>query len=367
MPTLIGFRALQGLGAGAVQPMAITIAGDIYTVAERAKAQGYIASVWGISAVVGPTLGGSFSQFASWRWIFYVNVPVCLLAAWLLSRHFHETVVRRSHRIDWLGGGLLTVSLSLLILALLEGGAAWAWVSAPSAAAFLVGFALLGAFVVVERRAPEPVLPLWVLGRRLLGTTALVAVGVGVVLMGVTTYVPTYLETLLHSSPLVSGLTLATLTMGWPLASSQAGRVYLRIGFRGTVLIGSAVVVAAALVMAVTARHPSLAVVALSCFVMGLGLGFVAAPALIAAQSSVDWGDRGVVTGANMFARSMGSAVGVAALGALVNGLMGGRSATADPTRFTGAVTAAFTAVLVVAVVMALVATAMPRDGVPET
>ncbi len=366
MPVLIAFRAIQGLGAGAVQPMAITIAGDIYTVAERAKAQGYIASVWGVSAVVGPTLGGVFSEFVSWRWIFYVNVPVCLLAAWLLSRHLHESVTRREHMIDWTGGALLTLALSLLVLALLEGGNAWAWASAPSVGAFAVGAALLVAFVLVERRAPEPVLPLWVLGRRLLGTTALVSVGVGVVLMGVTTYVPTYLEALLHATPLVSGLTLATLTMGWPIAASQAGRVYLRIGFRPTVLIGAAIVVLASAALAVSSTHPSLAVVGTSCFVIGAGLGFVAAPALIAAQSSVDWGERGVVTGANMFARSMGSAVGVAALGALVNGILRGHSATADPARFNVAATAAFTAVAAVAVVMAVVATAMPRDAAPE-
>src|SRR5688500_9643167 len=109
MPALIAFRAVQGLGAGAVQPMAITIAGDIYSVAERAAAQGYIASVWAISAVVGPTLGGFFSEFLTWNWIFFVNVPLCLLAAWLLVRHLHETVEREKHRIDWLGGILLTV------------------------------------------------------------------------------------------------------------------------------------------------------------------------------------------------------------------------------------------------------------------
>ncbi|HEY3438750.1 MAG TPA: MFS transporter [Actinotalea sp.] len=365
MPALIAFRAIQGLGAGAVQPMAITIAGDIYTVAERAKAQGYIASVWGISAVVGPTLGGLFSQYLSWKWIFFVNVPLGLAAAWLLIRHFRETVERRRHRIDWAGGALLTVSTSLLILALLEGGNAWAWSSPQSVGAIVVGLLLLAAFLLVERRAEEPVLPLWVMSRRLLGVTALIAVGVGAILMGVTTYVPTYLEALVGSSPLVSGLTLAMLTIGWPIAASQAGRVYLRFGFRTTVLIGVAVVVLGTAGLAVTSTRPSVLLVGLFCFVIGGGLGFVAAPSLIAAQSSVDWGERGVVTGANMFARSMGSAVGIAALGALVNGLMHGADALAAPHEFQGAATAAFTAVAGVAVVTALVCLAMPRDHQP--
>jgi len=366
MPTLIAFRAIQGLGAGAVQPMAMTIAGDIYTVAERARVQGYLASVWGISAVVGPTLGGVFSQFTSWRWIFFVNVPVCLAAAYLLRRHLTESVEHRRHRIDWTGAALLTVGLTLVVLALLQGGQAWAWVSAPTLGSFGVGAVLLAAFVVVERRAAEPVLPLWVLGRRLLGTAALISVGVGVILLGLTTYVPTFLETLVHASPLVSGLTLATLTMGWPLAASQAGRLYLRLGFRATVVTGASVVVVAAALLALASRHPAVLTVALTCFVMGLGLGLVATPALIAAQSSVDWGQRGVVTGANMFARSMGSALGVAALGALVNGLMAGRDATADPARFHTAATAAFTGVAVAAALMLLVALAMPRTPVPD-
>ncbi len=366
MPALIAFRAVQGLGAGAVQPMAITIAGDIYTVAERATVQGYIASVWGVSAVVGPTLGGFFSEFVAWQWIFYVNVPLCLAAAYLLVKYLHESVERREHVIDWTGGTLLTAALSLLVLALLEGGNAWRWASVQSGAAFGLGAVLLVVFVAVERRAAEPVLPLWVLGRRLLGTTALVAIGVGVILIGVTTYVPTFLETLVHATPLASGLTLATLTMGWPIAASQAGRVYLRVGFRNTILMGASVVVLATAALALTSLHPWLPAVGMSCFVMGLGLGFVAAPALIAAQSSVDWGERGVVTGANMFARSMGSAVGVAALGALVNAMMRGADATAQPHRFSGAATGAFAALAVAAVLMGLVALAIPRTPLPE-
>lgn len=362
MPALIAFRAIQGLGAGAVQPMAITIAGDIYTVAERAKAQGYLASVWAISALVGPTLGGLFSQYLSWEWIFWVNLPLGLAAAWLLMRHLHETVERKRHQIDWAGGLMLTVGSALLILGMLEGGNAWSWTSAPSLGALGGGLLLIVGFVAVERRAPEPVLPLTVFSRRLLGTTALIGVGVGVILIGLTSYVPTWLEALLGVSPLVSGLTLAAMTLGWPLSASLSGRVYLRIGFRATVLIGSVVVVLSTAVLALTSTRPSIAVVALCCFAIGLGMGLVASPSLIAAQASVGWSERGVVTGANMFARSMGSAVGVAALGALVNARMRGASALDEPEMFGGAATAIFTAVAAVAVVTALVALAMPRQ-----
>ena len=366
MVALIVARAVQGLGAGAVQPMAITIAGDIYSVAERAKVQGYIAAVWASAAVVGPTLGGVIAEYLHWSWIFWVNLPLGGAAAWLLLTRFHERVERREHTIDWLGGLLLTTGSAALILALLEGGNAWAWDSPQSLGAFAGGALLIGGFFAVQARAPEPVLPLWVLSRRLLGTTALIAVGVGALLMGVTTYVPTFLEALVGVSPLVSGLSLAALTLGWPISASQAGRVYLRIGFRRTVLLGAAVTVAGAATLAVTSRTPSVALVATSCFVMGLGLGFVAAPSLIAAQASVGWGDRGVVTGANMFARSMGSAVGVAALGALANATLRGADPFARPDLFNDAATAVFTAAAVVAVLTALTALAMPRGDRPD-
>ncbi|MFI5101207.1 MAG: MFS transporter, partial [Actinomycetes bacterium] len=162
MPTLIAFRGLQGIGAGAVLPMTTTIVGDQYSVAERAKVQGYIASVWGISSVVGPTLGGLFAQYLTWRWIFFVNLPIGALAVWMLARHFSEQVTRTRHAIDAAGAVTLTAGCSLVILGLLEGGVSWSWTSWPSATVFGVGFVLLVVFVLVERRAAEPVLPLWV-------------------------------------------------------------------------------------------------------------------------------------------------------------------------------------------------------------
>ena len=362
MPALIAFRVVQGLGAGAVQPMSITIAGDIYTLAERAKVQGYLASVWGISSVVGPTLGGVFSQFLSWRWIFFVNIPLCLIAAFMIWRNFHETVERRPHRIDYLGAVLLTASLTLLILAVLEGGQAWAWNSPQSIGAFTGGAVLLALFVAAESRAAEPILPLWVFSRRLLLTTTLVSTGVGAILIGLTSYVPTYLSGSLGTSPIIAGLALAALTLGWPIAAAQSGRLYLRIGFRNTGLIGIAIVVFGTGVLAAFAGAPSVAVVASSCFVIGLGLGLVASPTLIAAQSSVGWDERGVVTGTNLFARSMGSAVGVAIFGAVANGIFAasGKPAADVPT-IGAASTAVFIAVAIAAVTTIAAVLSMPR------
>jgi EmrB/QacA subfamily drug resistance transporter len=369
MTSLIAFRAIQGLGAGAVQPMAITIAGDIYTVAERAKAQGYIASVWAVSSVVGPTLGGIFSQLGIWRWIFFVNVPLCLVAGTLIARNLHERVERQQHTVDYLGSVLLTTSMTLLILGVLEGGQAWAWDSLTSIAVFAAGTVLLAAFVLAERRAAEPVLPLWVFSRRLLATTTGLSLGVGVILIGLTATVPTYLENSLGVDPLVAGLALAALTVGWPIAATLSGRLlYLRYGFRPTILVGMALVVAGTGTLALLARHPSVAVVAATCFVTGLGMGLVASPSLIAAQASVEWDQRAVATGTNMFARSIGSAVGAAVLGAVANGVVSrsGRPET-DPGTATSAGTAVFVAVLVTAVLTVVAGLLMPRTTAAVT
>jgi EmrB/QacA subfamily drug resistance transporter len=366
MGALIGSRALQGLGAGAIAPVAITIAGDIYSTEERAKAQGYIASVWGIAAVVGPSLGGLLSEYASWRWIFFVNIPLCLLAAAMLARNFHEQVERSRPRIDYRGATLLTGGLALVILAVLEGGQAWAWDSPASIAVFTVGAVLLAGFWAVERGAPEPVLPLWVFRRRLLVASSLIAAGVGAILLGLTSYVPTYVQEVLGHGPVVAGFALATLSMGWPLAASQAGKVYMRIGFRNCTLIGTTVIVLSTALLLLFGEHTSVWQVAATCLVIGVGMGLTASPTVIAAQSSVGWRERGVVTANNLFLRSVGSSLGIAGFGALANAVVGRTVGRVDPAALTAAVQHIFLAVVVIAVLMLGTALALPRQPLPE-
>ena len=366
MPALIAFRALQGLGAGAVLPVSITIAGDIYSLEERAKVQGYLASVWAASSVVGPSLGGIFASLGAWRGIFLVNVPLCLLAGWMLVRTLHENIEPARHKVDYPGALLLAASLTLLILGALQGGHSWAWDSPVSMGIFAAGAVLLVLFVLVERRAAEPVFPPFVVSRRLLGTTAMVSFGVGTVMIGLTSYVPTFLDGALATSPLVAGLALAALTVGWPISASQAGRFYLRIGFKSTALIGISITVLGVAILALTSATPNVALVAGSCFVVGLGLGLVATPTLIAAQSSVPWNERGVVTSTNLFARSIGSALGVAAFGAVANAVYAGSAGGADGRSGVVAASGAVFlsvlagAVLTVAAVMAMPATPQP-------
>ena len=365
MPVLILFRVVQGLGAGAAAPMAMTIIGDIYTVEERALVQGYIASVWAVASVVGPALGGVFSQFVSWRWIFLVNIPLCLVAAWALTRSFHETVQPRRHRIDVAGAASLTLGLTSLILGLLEGGNAWAWASIPSLVSFVVGVTALAAFVAVEHRAAEPVLDLSLLRRSLILTTTLVSLGVGALMIGITSFVPPYLQNSLHATPIVAGAAVAALTLGWPLAASIAGRVYLRRGFRTTVLLGTLIAFAGTIGLALVGPDPNVVAVGAVAFVIGFGLGWTAAPSLIAAQASVGWDERGVVTGINVFARSAGSAVGVAVLGAIANHLIAaaGRGEH-DYTTIVDASTWVFRAVAIIAALTLVAGLRMPGGAV---
>ncbi|HEU4676040.1 MAG TPA: MDR family MFS transporter [Motilibacteraceae bacterium] len=327
MPALIAFRAVQGIGAGAIQPIGMTVVGDLYTVEERARVQGYLASVWGIAAVLGPTLGGVFAEYLTWRWIFFVNLPLGAVATWMLVRHFVEQVERRSHRMDYLGAGLLMAGCSLVILGLLEGGVAWAWTSATSVLVLAAGAVLVVGFVLVERRAAEPVLPLWVFSRRILVGGNVAAFAVGAITLGLSSYVPTYVQGVLGTGPLVAGLALAALTVGWPLAATFSGRIYLRIGFRDTAVIGSAVAVVGVLLTLGLGLSTPVWQVGVACFVVGVGLGLSSAPVVVAIQSVVGWNRRGVVTGTNMFSRSIGSAVGVAIFGAIANATLAHRFA----------------------------------------
>lgn len=330
MTLLIVGRAVQGIGAGAIQPVAMTIVGDLYSVEERGRVQGFMAMVWGSSAVIGPTVGGLFADYVHWRWIFWINLPVGALAVWLLLRSYRETVQRRRHRLDVVGSLTLTVGCGLVVLGLLE-GTAWGWTSAATVAVLGAGAGLLVVFVLAELRAPEPVLPLWVFRRRTLVTGNLASIAVGALILGMSTYIPVYVQGVAGTSALVAGFVLATLSVGWPLAASVSGRVYVRLGFRDTALIGSVATVSGTVLYTLLRESSPVWAIAVPGFVVGLGLGFFASSIVVAVQSVVGWERRGVVTGANMFSRTIGSALGVAAFGAVVHATLVARFAAAPP------------------------------------
>jgi MFS family permease len=303
----------------------------------------------------------------TWRWIFFVNVPLGGLAAWMLARHFTEDVRRAPHKIDVAGAVLLTLASTLVIFGLLEGGVLWSWLSPWSIGILGLGVLLLAAFVGVERKAAEPIVPGWVFRRRLLVGANLTNLAVGVMLIGLTSYVPLFVQEVLGTSALIAGFALAALTVGWPISASLSGRIYLRIGFRNTSLIGTVIAGVGGVLMVLLNADSSVWFVAATCFVIGLGMGLVASPTLVAAQSSVDWSSRGVVTGTSMFARSMGSAVGIAVFGAIANAAIGtevGGHTSGNgvaPEVLEPALHQVFVAAAVVAVVMLVAVAIMPR------
>lgn len=320
MVALIAFRALQGIGAGAIQPIVTTLAGDLYTLEERGRIQGYISSVWGVSAVIGPAIGGFFAEYATWRWIFYVNVPIGVAALAVILTGLHEPhVVRARHRIDVAGSALLVGGVGLLIFALLQGGVHWPWLSTTSFGVFAGSALLLVAFAVNEARAAEPMLPPWVFGRRVLLGAALGSAAVGLLTIGLTTYLPTFAQGVLGDGPVVAGFVLAAMSIGWPVAASQSARLYLRFGFRDTALAGVVICVVAGILLTLLDAGSQTWHAAGACLVLGVGLGLLSTPLIVGVQSIVDWRRRGVVTGASMFTRMLGQALGAAIFGSVAN------------------------------------------------
>ena len=322
MVTLIVFRGLQGLGAGSIMATVNTLAGDLYSVRERARIEGWLSSVWGVAAIVGPTLGGAFAEYASWRWIFLINLPVGAVALTLMVRYLHEQAPHHRHSIDYLGAALMLLAGGTLIFGLLQGGQAWPWFSAPTVAVLAVAVLLVAATVWRERSAREPIMPSWLWRHRVLAGSNLAMVGMGLVMMGPNTYLPTFGQSVLGLGAIAAGFLLASMSIGWPVASSLSGRLYLRIGFRDTALSGGVLMVLAAIGFLLVPYPGSLFPLLIDQMLLGAGFGLLSTPLLVGVQSTVTWRDRGVVTGANIFSRYLGQSLGAALFGAVFNNAM---------------------------------------------
>jgi len=325
MTSLIVFRGLQGIGAGGIQATVNTLAGDLYELAERGRVQGWLSSVWGISAVIGPLLGGSLAQYASWRWIFLINLPVGVVTIALLLRYLHENVRRTRHQLDLAGAVTMFLAAGALIFGLLQGGVAWPWWSAPSVAVFAVAAAAAAAAVAAERRAAEPIMPPWFWRRRALSGSALAAMGLGLLVIGPTTFLPTYGQEVLGLGAVAAGALLGTMSFGWPLATSQSARLFLRFGFRATQLTGAAICLVSVAAFLLAPDPAPVWAVAVETCCLGAGLGLLSVASIVGPQSTVSWGQRGVVTGSVMFCRYLGQSLGAAVLGSIFNATLAGK------------------------------------------
>lgn len=324
MPSLIAFRALQGIGAGAVLPISLTIVGDLFDIDERARMQGVFGAVWGVSSVIGPLVGGALVQFADWRWVFFLNLPVGILSSYLFFRYLREPRVHNRGRVDIMGGLTLTVGVGLALVALQEGGRE-GWFSPLVLTMGASALLLIGLFVYFENRASDPILPLSLLMRPLILVACLVGMLAGGVLVGIAAYVPLIAQGAWAGTPIEAGLVIAPLSIGWPLASRFSGKLAMRFGYRPVAIVGMAVLVLGCGLL-LTVGLPGIAdngvlraaAVAVASFVCGAGFGLNTTSMLIAVQSSVDWSERGVSTAAFQFFRNMGNAGGAAVLGAVL-------------------------------------------------
>ena len=318
-PQLILFRAIQGLGAGGVSPVATTIAGDIYTLEERGRIQGIFSGIWAVASLIGPLLGGLLTDHLSWRWIFYLNIPFGLLSSFMIQRWMREETARTEHRLDILGTVSLTTAVTLLLLALLEGPDTWGWADARTLGLLAGSVAGLAVFLWQERRAPEPMLPLDLFRNRLIAVASAGNFLIGALLYALTAYVPMFGQGVLGSSAVKAGSILAPILLGWPIASTLAGRILLKIDYRPMTIFGGLTVTTGALLLARTGAETTGAWIMTSMMITGFGLGFLSMPYLLGVQNAVPWRRRGVATSAVQFFRSIGGAVAVAALGALLN------------------------------------------------
>jgi EmrB/QacA subfamily drug resistance transporter len=322
MSALIAWRAVQGLGAGALQPITFTIVGDLFDVHERGRMQGLFGAVWGLAGLVGPLVGGAIVHTVGWRWIFWVNLPFGIASGAVLLSAYHERPERHEHRLDVAGAALLAVAVVAALAAARSTRAALA--GAP------VAILATAAFLAVERRAKEPLLPLDLFASRVISVSSAAGAFMGAAMMATVTFVPLWVQSVLGAPPTSAGAAIAPMAIGWPIASAISGRLIARVGYRRLLFAGFALTATSAVILAVVLRPgASLRAIQLVTACFGAGLGLANPPLLIAVQTSVPWNRRGIATASTIFFRTIGGTIAVGLLGgALAHGLA---RAGADP------------------------------------
>jgi EmrB/QacA subfamily drug resistance transporter len=318
MPQLIAFRAIQGLGGGGLLVVAMAVVGDLVAPRERGRYQGLFGGVFGISVVAGPLLGGFFVDNLSWRWIFYINLPLGLVALAVIATAFRSRQVTTRHRIDWLGTIVLAAGLSGVILYTSLGGTSYAWDAPGMLAAIVGGVALLAVFPLIEARAEEPILPPELFRNMTFRTTSALAFGVGFALFGSVTFVPLYLQIVKGHSATDSGLLMTPMMLGVLVTSTASGFLISRYGrYRVFPIVGTAIAAVGLYLLSTLEVTTSTEVAAGYMLLLGLGLGLVMQVLVLAAQNAVDYRLLGVATsGATLF-RQVGGSIGVSAFGAI--------------------------------------------------
>lgn len=316
MTQLIIYRAIQGLGAGALVPLGMTIIGDIFTLEERAKMQAYFSGVWGLSSIIGPVIGGFITDQISWRWVFWVNLPVGLLAALIIGLALKEPKIDSKPTIDYAGAAVLMAAISLLMLAMVEGGAGI--LSAGNLLVLAVSLSMLGLFVWIENRAKDPIIPFDLFRNRTISIAVSAGFLGGIAMFGAISFIPLFAQGALGFTATEAGSLLTPLMLTWVTMSVVGGRLMLRLGYRSITIFGFAVLSAGFVMLAMFGRHNSPVWLYADLMAIGAGLGLTMLTLLIAVQHSVERSRLGVATSLNQFSRAIGGALGVAVMGAVL-------------------------------------------------
>jgi len=319
MTQLIAFRTLQGVGAGGLLPIGMVIIGDMFTLEERARAQALFAGVWGISSIAGPLVGAVLTESASWRWIFFINLPFGLVPAFLVGRFLVDTLVEGRGDVDYVGAGVLMSAVTALLLALNQTGVPDATLSVIAVRGLYLAAVGLGIlFVVLERRTAHPILPLSLLGDRMVATTTFSGALLGIAIFGALAFVPLYVQSALGRSAREAGSVLTPLLLGWVGMSIVTGRMLPRVGFRPFILGGLTCVTLGFAGLATVRPGGPLWQMHVNLGLMGIGMGMTMLSLLLAVQGTVAREQLGVATSLGQFTRSIGGAIGVAVMGAVV-------------------------------------------------
>lgn len=316
---LILCRAIVGIGLGAIVPMGMTIMGDAFPIAVRARIQWIFATTWLISSLVCPALASIVILYAHWRLVFYLPIPLALMALFFLAREYQETVERREHSIDYIGAVLLTGGVISLLLALAPSGRGGGVSVGNAGPLLLLAGVLLGLFVWNELHAREPLLPLGIVFSRLVGLSVVIAFVTGVIQFGTNAYLPLFAQGAQGGTAANAAAALAPLTIGWPIAAGVGGFLLLRIGYQKSVRLGMTLVLIGITALTFINRQTPLPVEMFIMFFTGTGFGFASMASQLAVQEVVEWHQRGIVTASVQFARSIGGSIGVAVMGALLS------------------------------------------------
>jgi EmrB/QacA subfamily drug resistance transporter len=317
MMQLIAARAVQGLGAGAIIPISQAVVGELYTLEERPRMQAVFSGLWGVASITGPLIGGYITDALSWRWVFYINVPAGLLALLVIALAYPASRGQKAIRVDWWGALLLFAGVSLLLIGLGgEAGSRFAWLTA--------GLVLLTAFVILERRTPEPILSIDLLRTPLISRTFVVVFFAGFALFGAIAFIPLFVQAVQGGSATQAGQVLTPLFLGWVATSVAGARATVRIGYRIVAVTGGLLMTAGFGGLMLLHADSGRLLLYGACFLAGCGMGFIMMSLLLAVQHSVPRSQLGIATSLNQFSRSIGAAVGVAMMGALLAYGVGG-------------------------------------------